>query len=75
MLFRSAITNDSGNISSIEIIDKTKIFECTPKVEIFGGNGMGAKGFAVMECRDDALYAEYQQGIAPSGSTQVIDCP
>ena len=70
-----AITNDSGNISSIEIIDKTKIFECTPKVEIFGGNGMGAKGFAVMECRDDALYAEYQQGIAPSGSTQVIDCP
>jgi hypothetical protein len=70
-----AIINDAGGISNIEIIDKTKIFECTPKVEIFGGNGLGATAFAIMECRDDILYSEFQQGVAPSGTDKVIDCP
>ena len=70
-----AIINEKGGISNIEITDKTKIFECTPKIEIFGGNGLGATAFAIMECRDDKLYSEYQQGIAPSGTDKVIDCP
>lgn len=70
-----AIIDNEGKVKNIEVIDKTRIFNCTPKVEVFGGNGMGAKVIPVMECRDDSLYAEFQKGIAPSGSDSVIDCP
>ena len=71
---RARIDN-SGKLLNIEVIDKTKIFSCTPKIEIFGGNGLGAKAIASMNCRDDKLYASFQKGIAPSGTDAVVDCP
>ena len=70
-----AITDDRGYIGNIEVIDKTKTFACTPQVEIFGGNGLGAKAIAVMECRDDATFNLFQSEVAPSGVDSVIDCP
>ena len=70
-----AVIDMGGRVKGVEVIDKTRIFGCTPKVEIFGGNGMGAKAVPVIECRDESLYAEFQKGIAPSGSDSVIDCP
>jgi hypothetical protein len=70
-----AVIDIGGRVKGVEVIDKTRIFGCTPKVEIFGGNGMGAKAVPVIECRDESLYAEFQKGIAPSGSDSVIDCP
>ncbi len=70
-----AIVDNEGKVKNIEVIDKTRIFGCTPRVEIFGGNGMGAKAIPVIECRDDVLYSEFQKGIAPSGVDEVIDCP
>lgn len=70
-----AIINSEGKVQSIEVIDKTQVFGCTPKVEVFGGNGLGARAIAVMECRDDILYSEFQKEIAPSGTDKVIDCP
>lgn len=70
-----AIINSEGKIESIEVIDKTQVFGCTPKIEVFGGNGLGARAIAVMECRDDILYSEFQKEIAPSGTDKVIDCP
>lgn len=70
-----ALIDIGGRVKGVEVIDKTRIFGCTPKVEIFGGNGMGAKAVPVIECRDESLYAEFQKGIAPSGVDSVIDCP
>ena len=64
-----------GYVSNIEVIDKTKTFACTPRVEIFGGNGLGARAIPIMECRDDATYTTFKSEIAPSGADSVIDCP
>jgi hypothetical protein len=70
-----AIIDTQGRVTKIEVIDKTQIFGCTPIVEVFGGNGLGARAIPVMECRDDILYSEFQKEIAPSGTDKVIDCP
>ena len=70
-----AIIDSNGLITGIEVIDKTKTFECTPRVEIFGGNGLGAKAIAVMECRDEPSFVLFQTELAPSGVDSVIDCP
>ena len=64
-----------GFVTGIEMVDKTQTYGCTPNVEIFGGNGLGAKAIPIMECRDDATFTLFQQEIAPSGTDQVIDCP
>ena len=64
-----------GFVTGIEMIDKTQTYGCTPNVEIFGGNGLGAKAIPIMECRDDATFTLFQKEIAPSGTDQVIDCP
>ena len=64
-----------GFVTGIEMIDKTQTYGCTPNVEIFGGNGLGAKAIPIMECRDDATFTLFQQEIAPSGTDEVIDCP
>jgi hypothetical protein len=64
-----------GFVTGIEMVDKTQTYGCTPKVEIFGGNGLGAKAIPIMECRDDATFTIFQKEIAPSGTDQVIDCP
>ena len=64
-----------GFVTGIEMVDKTQTYGCTPSVEIFGGNGLGAKAIPIMECRDDATFTLFQQEIAPAGTDQVIDCP
>jgi hypothetical protein len=64
-----------GFVTGIEMVDKTQTYGCTPNVEIFGGNGLGAKAIPIMECRDDATFTIFQKEIAPSGTDQVIDCP
>lgn len=64
-----------GFVTGIEMIDKTQTYGCTPNVEIFGGNGLGAKAIPIMECRDDATFTLFQQEIAPSRTDEVIDCP
>jgi len=70
-----AITDDNGIIIGIDVIDKTKTFDCTPRVEIFGGNGLGAKAIAIMECRDEPSFTIFQTELAPSGVDSVVDCP
>lgn len=67
--------DNRGYVSGIDMIEKTQVYGCTPTVEVFGGNGLGAKAIPVMECRDDANFKLFQQEIAPSGTDQVIDCP
>ena len=67
--------DSNGFVAGIELIDKTKTFACLPKIEIFGGNGLGAKALPIIECRDDLQYAEYLDEVAPSGTAEVIDCP
>jgi hypothetical protein len=67
--------DDRGFVTTIELVNKTKIFVCTPRVEITSGNGLGAKALPLMECRTDELYKEYVAKVAPSGVDEVIDCP
>jgi hypothetical protein len=69
------IIDADGRLSNIELVNKALTFECTPKVEILGGSGLGARAIAIMNCRDDADYLRFQQGVAPSGVDEVIDCP
>jgi hypothetical protein len=69
-----AIT-ENGIVTGIDITAKTQTFECTPRIEIVGGDGLGAKAFAIMECRDDTQFESFNQGIAPFGTDEVIDCP
>ena len=70
-----AIIDENGYLSGVEVTDKTQTFGCTPKIEIYGGNGLGARVVPIMECRDDVKHTLYVEGIAPYGTDTVIDCP
>jgi hypothetical protein len=70
-----AKTDDRGFVSSIEVVDKSRVFACTPRVEITSASGLGAKAYPIMQCFADDLYKEYVSEVAPSGVDEVIDCP
>jgi hypothetical protein len=70
-----ALIDSNGFVRGIDMVSKSKIYGCTPRVEVFGGNGLGAKAIPIMECRDDAQFVTFQTEVAPSGVDEVIDCP
>ena len=67
--------DDRGFVRNIEVVNRTKIFVCTPRVEISSANGLGARAYPIMECTNDELYTQYISAVAPSGVDEVIDCP
>ena len=67
--------DERGFVKTLEVVNKTKIFTCTPRVEITSANGLGAKAYPIMECRSEELYKEYVANVAPSGVDEVVDCP
>ena len=68
-----AIIDDRGYVISVRILDRTKIYEHTPKVIIIGGGGMGAAAMPSMVClsEDDLERAKYVK----VGTGRYIDCP
>ena len=71
----AARINENGQLTKVEVINNTEIYDCTPRVEIFGGNGLGGSALAVMECRNDLDHQVFLQTVAPAGSGSVVDCP
>lgn len=71
----NARVDERGFVYAIEVINGTKLYSCTPKVEIFGGDGLGASAVAIMSCRSDELHKLYVNVVAPSGVDEVVDCP
>lgn len=65
----------NGIVTSIELINRTKIYNSVPSVKVFGGNGGGTKVIPSLSCLDTDMYQQYVQSVAPFGETQVIDCP
>lgn len=64
----------NGMLVELSIIDKTKVFNSQPTIEIIGP-GMGAIIRPTFKCYSDVAYAGYINVVAPSQNTQVIDCP
>jgi hypothetical protein len=71
----NAIINSNGQLTEIQIVKNTQVYNCTPKVEIYGGNGLGAAATPVMVCRNDENHQNFIQAVAPYGTASVIDCP
>jgi hypothetical protein len=70
-----AVIDDRGYLIGVEIIDKTKVFVNRPRIEIYGGGGMGAKAIPSFSCFNTPTYNKYVVDVAPSGKDEVIDCP
>lgn len=64
----------NGMIVELSIIDKTKVFNSQPNIEIIG-SGMGAIVRPTFKCYSDAAYSGYINVVAPSQNAQVVDCP
>lgn len=74
--------DDAGMVTQIRIVSpQNKVFDKIPKVEIYGGNGIGASGKAVIRYVDCANVAnEYlnvlnRYNTTQRGSVKVVDCP
>ena len=72
-LAEAVISN--GYVSEIKIINKIKTFNDFPKVEVIGGGGNGALIMPSFTCLEEELFKKYAASIAPSGVTEVVDCP
>lgn len=70
-----SVIDDRGYLVGVEIIDKTKVFANRPRIEIYGGGGVGAKAIPSFSCLDIPTYNKYVVDVAPSGRDEVIDCP
>lgn len=70
-----ANVDERGFIKSIDVIDKTKTFACTPRIQITSADGLGASAYPIMQCVSEELYKQYVSSVAPTGVDEVIDCP
>ncbi len=68
----TARVNDDGFVSGFDVIDRTKIFDKAPTVEIIG-DGYGAKAVASLVCLDSETRDLL--GYAKIGTGRYVDCP
>jgi hypothetical protein len=71
----TATINSIGQLIGIQVINKTQVYNCTPTVEIYGGNGIGGSATPIMVCRNDENHQQFIETVAPYGTDSVIDCP
>jgi|TARA_B100001996_G_scaffold382960_1_gene376530 hypothetical protein len=65
--------NNAGLVIGFEVVDRTKIFDVAPKVEIVGGGGYGAYALASLSCLDSETRDLL--GYAKIGTGRYVDCP
>ena len=65
--------NSNGFVIGFDVVDRTKIFDVAPKVEIVGGGGYGAYALASLSCLDSETRDLL--GYAKIGTGRYVDCP
>ena len=68
----SARINSNGFVSGFDVIDRTTVFDESPKVEIVG-DGFGAFAVASLVCLDSETRDLL--GYAKVGTGSYVDCP
>jgi hypothetical protein len=63
----------NNRVISLKIVDRTKVFESYPQVEIIGGNGFGALFIPSFVCLD--IEGLERSEYAKIGTGKYIDCP
>lgn len=69
----TARINSDGLVIGFDVVDRTKIFDVAPKVEIVGGGGYGAYALASLSCLDSETRDLL--GYAKIGTGRYVDCP
>ena len=68
-----ALINNKGQIYSIQIKNRSLIFDEYPEIKILGGGGYGAKFIPSFACLEPAVRVKI--GSAKIGTGSYIDCP
>tara|TARA_B100001996_G_scaffold124174_2_gene94026 strand:- start:733 stop:3600 length:2868 start_codon:yes stop_codon:yes gene_type:complete len=68
-----ALVNTKGQVISVRIKNRSRVFETYPKVRIMGGGGYGAKFLPSFICLDSD--ERVRVGSAKIGTGSYIDCP
>jgi hypothetical protein len=69
------IIDSRGYLVNVEVINTVKTFNKRPRIEIYGGDGSGAKAIPSFSCYDEPTYITYRNDVAGSNTDTVIDCP
>ena len=69
-----ATISAQGFVTGIELIRKDMQYTFTPKIQIFGGNGFGAKAIADLQCVPAEESNLILQGLA-ADPANYVDCP
>jgi hypothetical protein len=64
---------ENGYVISVEILDRTKVYEKMPEILIIGGGGAGARVLPNLFCLD--IEELERRGYAKIGTGKYIDCP
>jgi hypothetical protein len=64
---------ENGFVISVEILDRTKVYEKMPEILIIGGEGAGARVLPNLFCLD--IEELERRGYAKIGTGKYIDCP
>lgn len=62
-----------GRVISLRVLDRTRVFETYPEVEVVGGNGFGALFIPSFRCLD--IEGLERSEYAKIGTGKYIDCP
>ena len=73
LLVAKAEIDDRGYVVSVKILDRTKTFSKTPKVQFVGGGGAGAIAIPSMVCLGEEDLKT--RGAVKIGTGKYIDCP
>ena len=69
-----ATISAQGYVTGVELIRKDMQYTYTPKIQIFGGNGFGAKAIADLQCVPAEESNLIIQGLA-ADPANYVDCP
>ena len=64
---------ENGYVISVEILDRTRVYESLPKILLVGGKGAGARVLPSLFCLDRQELE--LRGYAKIGTGKYIDCP
>ena len=65
--------DDRGYVVSVKILDRTRTYSKTPRVQFVGGGGAGAIAMPSMVCLGEEDLKN--QGAVKIGTGKYIDCP
>ena len=73
LLVAKAEIDDRGYVVSVKVLDRTKTYSKTPRVQFVGGGGAGAIAMPSMVCLEEQDLKK--RGAVKIGTGKYIDCP